>query len=234
MSIDLDPRASTRPEAEPRAASPAPELPTIPEPPRMPGRRNPKWIALGVVALCLGGLLSFAIYSNVVTERTVLAMSQTVYRGEVIEATDLTRTVIQGDAFPDAVPAGRQEQLVGQRAAFDLPAGSVLAGSSVTTQTIPGPGTAVVGLKLATGRAPDGLLLPSAPLRLVALPPSAENAGPADKLTGKTYSARVVDQAPGVDGTSIVVNVEVTGAIAPTIATLAAQDRIAVVRDPGK
>lgn len=234
MSIDLDPKTPTRPTTERPAPSAAPDLPTTPDPPRMPGRRNPKWIALGVVALCLGGLLSFAIYSNVVTERTVVAMSQTVYRGEVIEPSDLTRTVIQGDAFPDAVPVGRQDELVGQRATFDLPTGSVLAGSSVTRASIPTPGNAVVGLKLATGRAPDGLLLPSAPIRLVALPPSAENGGAADKLTGKTYAARVVDQAPGPDGTSIVVNVEVGGSIAPTIATLAAQDRIAVVRDPGK
>lgn len=234
MSIDLDPKAPTRPTSErPTPSSPL-EGPSTPDPPRMPGRRNPKWIALGIVALCLGGLLSFAIYSNVVTERTVVAMSQTVYRGEVIERADLTRIIVQGDTFPDAVPSGRQDQLVGQRAAFDLPAGSVLASSSVTATTLPTPGNAVVGLKLATGRAPDGLLIPSAPIRLVALPPAAENGGSNDKLTGKTYSARVVDQAPGADGTSIVVNVEVKGGIAPTIATLAAQDRIAVVRDPGK
>lgn len=234
MSIDLEPKASSRTTVEGPAPSSSPEAPTTPEPPRMPGRRNPKWIALGIVALCLGGLLSFAIYSNVVTERSVVAMSQTVYRGEVIEASDLTRIVIQGETFPDAVPVVRQDSVVGQRAAFDLPAGSVLVGSSVTSTGIPTSGNAVVGLKLATGRAPEGLLLPAAPIRLVALPPSVENGGPADKLTGKTYSARVVDQTPGADGTSIVVNVEVKGGIAATIATLAAQERIAVVRDPGK
>lgn len=199
----------------------------------MPGRRNPKWIALGVVALCLGGLLSFAIYSNVVTERTVVAMSQTVYRGEVIETADLSRVVIQGGGFDDAVPVARQAELVGQRAAFDLPAGSVLGAGWVTQAGVPQTGSAVVGLKLSTGRAPDALLLPAAPVRLVALPPSAETTTQADKLTGKTYSARIVSQSPGVDGTSIVVSVEVDDKIAPTIATLAAQDRIAVIRDPG-
>ena len=39
----------------------------------MPGRRNPKWIALGIVALCLGGLLSYVIYARVATETTVVS-----------------------------------------------------------------------------------------------------------------------------------------------------------------
>ena len=51
----------------------------------MPGRRNPKWIALGIVALCLGGLLSYVIYARVATETTVVSVAQTVYRGEIIE-----------------------------------------------------------------------------------------------------------------------------------------------------
>jgi hypothetical protein len=44
----------------------------------------------------------------------------------------------------------------------------------------------------------------------------------------------VIDQSPAADGTSILVNVDVEAGAAPTIAALAAQDRIAIVRDAGR
>jgi hypothetical protein len=231
MSIDLDPQTVTRPPGVPAPAAAAPV--STPEPPRMPGRRNPKWIALGIVALCLGGLLSYAVYAKVATESSVVAIKQTVYRGELIQADDLTRIVIQGDAFPNAIPASRMAEVVDRRATFDLPVGSIVSAESVTDATIPQPGRAVVGLRLASGQAPAALLLPSSPVRLVALPPAGAEAGGADKLAGKTYLAHVIDQAVDADGTSILVNVEVAAEQAPTIALLAAQSRVAVVRDPG-
>ena len=88
MTIDIEQRNASQ---RPRAARPKPKpsasaaTPATPEPPRIPGRRNPKWIALGIVALCLGGLLSYVIYARVSTETTVVSVAQTVYRGEVIE-----------------------------------------------------------------------------------------------------------------------------------------------------
>ena len=119
---------------------------------------------------------------------------------------------------------------MGRRAATDLVAGSVLVASSVTDETIPATGRAVVGLKLLPGRTPTSLLLPSSAVRLIALAP--ENGS--DKLTGDTFTARVIDQSNGADGTSILVNVDVAADQAATIAQLAAQDRIALVRDAGR
>lgn len=232
MSIDLDPRSITR--AKARKAPPAvgTSEPAVPPPPRIPGRRNPKWIALGVVALCLGALLSYAVYARVATETSVVTMTQTVYRGEAIGEDDLGRVVIQGDSFPQAVPATELATLIGKRAAFDLPEGAVVSSGSVTDADLPRAGQAVVGLELASGRAPVDLLLPASPIRLVALP--APNATTGDTLAGKTFVARVIEQSPAADGTSTLVNVEVASGQAPTIAVLAAQDRLAVIRDPGR
>jgi hypothetical protein len=234
MTIDIEPRkaklrksVSKRSPAPPAVATPPA---ATPEPPRMPGRRNPKWIALGVVALCLGGLLSYVIYARVATETTVVSIAQTVYRGEVIEASDLTTITLQGSTIPQAVPAKDLQTIVGRRAATDLVAGSVLVASAVTDETIPTTGRAVVGLKLSAGRTPTSLLLPSSAVRLVALPPETGT----DKLTGDTFSARVIDQSNGADGTSILVNVDVAADQAATIAQLAAQDRVALVRDAGR
>ena len=234
MTIDIEPRKANHRQ---RASKRSPAPPTVsttpqatPEPPRMPGRRNPKWIALGIVALCLGGLLSYVIYARVATETTVVSVAQTVYRGEVIETSDLTTITLQGSTIPQAVPARDLATVVGRRAATDLVAGSVLVASAVTDETIPATGRAVVGLKLSAGRTPTSLLLPSSAVRLVALPPQSGS----DKLTGDTFTARVIDQSNGADGTSILVNVDVAAEQAATIAQLAAQDRVALVRDAGR
>jgi len=233
MTIDIEPRdATTQHGAKPARHRPTEStMPITPEPVRMPGRRNPKWIALGIVALCLGGLLSYVIYSRVATETAVVAVANTVYRGELIERDDLTTITLQGNSLAQAVPARELDNLVGQRAAFDLAEGSVVVSSAVTAEVVPAVGRAVVGLKLAMGRVPTSLLVPSSDLRLVALPPQD---GGTDKLTGDAFVARVIDQAPGADGATILLNVDVAAAQAPTIALLAAQDRIAVVRDAGK
>ena len=203
---------------------------TTPPPPRLPARRNPKWIALGVVALCLGGLLSYVIYARLANETAVVTVAQTVYRGEVIDAADLSTITLQGNSIAQAVPAVDLDAMVGKRAAVDLVAGSVLVASAVTDESIPATGRAVVGLKLSAGRTPTSLLIPSAAVRLVALP--SQNGS--DDLTGDTFTARIVDQANGPDGTSILVNVDVAADQAATIAQLAAQDRIALVRDAGR
>jgi SAF domain len=235
MTIDIEARkVNRRPRSDDRRSSAEPAVTkptaTTPEPPRLPGRRNPKWIALGIVALCLGGLLSYVIYARLATETTVVSVAQTVYRGEIIETADLTTITLQGSTIPHGVPARELTSVVGKRAATDLVAGSVLVASAVTDEIIPATGRAVVGLKLSAGRTPTSLLLPSSAVRLVALPP--ENG--TDKLTGDTFTARVIDQSNGADGTSILVNVDVAADQAATIAQLAAQDRIALVRDAGR
>jgi len=232
MTIDIEPRGATAQSGQKPWFRPAPpSAPITPEPVRMPGRRNPKWIALGIVALCLGGLLSYVIYSRVATETAVVAVANTVYRGELIDREDLTTITLQGTSLTQAVPARELDNLVGKRAAFDLAEGSVVVSSAVTAEAVPAVGRAVVGLKLEMGRVPTSLLVPSSDLRLVALPPED---GGTDKLTGDAFVARVIDQAPGADGATILLNVDVAAAQAPTIALLAAQDRIAVVRDAGK
>jgi SAF domain len=241
VSIDVEPRKAATAAARPRRGrsrpTPATEasLETTPTPPRVPGRRNPKWIALGVVALCLGGLLSYVIYARLANETAVVTVAQTVYRGEVIDAADLTTITLQGNTIAQAVPAADLDAMIGKRAAVDLAAGSVLVATAVTEESIPASGRAIVGLKLAAGRTPTSLLIPSAAVRLVALPaPDGSTQDSKDDVTGDTFTARVLDQTDGADGTSILVNVDVAADQAPLIAQLAAQDRVALVRDAGR
>ena len=234
MTIDTDSRtARTSEKTRKSHAAATAESPVTPQPPRMPGRRNPKWIALGIAALCLGGLLSFVIYARVANETAVVAAAHTVYRGETIEQGDLTTITLRAGSLPQTIPAARLADLVGKRAAYDLIEGSVIGSTAVVEQAIPAEGRAIVGLKLVPGRGPSNLLLPSSLVRLIAMPAAADSST-TDKLEGSIFIGRVVDQSPGADGTSILVNVDVEAGAAPTIAMLAAQDRIAIVRDAGR
>jgi hypothetical protein len=234
MTIDIESRTTRTSEKARKSKAPsAADSPVTPQPPRMPGRRNPKWIALGIVALCLGGLLSYMIYARVASETAVVAAAQTVYRGETIEQGDLTTITLRGGSLPQTVPAAKLADLLGKRAAYDLVEGSVIPSTAVVEQAIPAEGRAIVGLKLAPGRAPSNLLLPSSLVRLIAMPAAADSST-TDKLEGSIFIGRVIDQTPGADGTSILVNVDVEAGAAPTIAMLAAQDRIAIVRDAGR
>jgi SAF domain len=234
MTIDIEPRAAASDNsARKRNGRPSTESPLTPQPPRLPGRRNPKWIALGIVALCLGGLLSYVIYARVATETAVVAAAHTVYRGETIERNDLATVTLRGDSLPHVIPATQLNDLVGKRAAFDLVEASVISSTSVADSAVPAEGRAIIGLKLAPGRAPSNLLLPASRVRLIAIPAAADSSI-ADKLSGSIFAGTVIDQSQAADGTSILVNVDVDAAAAPTIATLAAQDRVAIVRDAGR
>lgn len=234
MSIDIRPRVK----GSRRAPDPTPGDTTaagsVPELPRLPGRRNPRWIALGVLALCLGALLSAVVYARLASETTVVSVAATIYRGEAIERDDLTTVRLRRDTLPDTVPAEQLDRLVGQRAVFDLPAGAVVPAGAVAAVAVPADGRAAVAVRLVTGRAPEGLLPPGSPVRLVALPAAATQNGTDDALAGKTYRARVIEQVAGVDGASIVLTADVDQGQAPTIALLGAQERLTVVRDAGR
>ncbi|HYI58796.1 MAG TPA: SAF domain-containing protein [Microlunatus sp.] len=238
MSIDSPPRPSRRlslPRRPAKQQTPVvDDPPTTPEPPRLPVRRNPKWIALGIIAICVGGLLSYVIYARVATESAVVAMAATVYRGEVIEASDLTAVTLSGSPSVPSIPADQATTLVGQRAAYDLVDGSIVAPTAVTQTAVPAEKRAVVGMKLAGGRAPADFLVPGSPVRLVALPAPDAQPGVADPYAGKTFVARTVASAPGPDAGSLFVDVDVSADQAPTIAMLAAQERLTVVRDAGR
>jgi Flp pilus assembly protein CpaB len=234
MTVDSEARtAAPSIKPEKRRTGSSAQSPVTPQPPRLPGRRNPKWIALGVVALCLGGLLSYVIYARIASEAAVVVAAHTVYRGETLEQSDLATITLRGGSMPHTIPAAQLNDLVGKRTAFDLVEGSVISSTAITDSAIPREGRAAIGLKLTPGRAPGNLLLPGTRVRLIAMPAAADSST-ADKLAGSIFVGSVIDQSQAADGMSVLVNVEVDAGAAPTIATLAAQDRVAVVRDAGR
>ncbi len=216
-------KSSPRPPSRKKTAAPV-------EPP-IRGRRNPKWIALGIIAVCLGALASYFVYSQVSHAQSVIAVSTTVHRGDTVKAADLTTVTVGSVPGVTTVPAGQLSSIVGKTTAYDLVGGSILPAGAISNDPVPAKERAVVGIRLVSGRAPLDQLTASSPIRLVALPPAGADSSAKDAHTGQVIIAKVVSQSAGSDGNSILLNVDVPAAKAPDVALLAAQERIAVVRD---
>lgn len=142
----------------------------IPAAPQIRSRRNPKWIALGVIAICLGAIGSFFLYSQLSESHQVIAIRDTVHRGSTITQDDLAPVRVGNIDQVSAVPADRLPHLVGKVAAFDLVPGALLPPNAVTDELPPAADAAIVGVRLPTGRAPSGFLAPGSPIRMVVLP----------------------------------------------------------------
>lgn len=199
--------------------------------PALKGRRNPKWIALGIVALCLGALGAYFLYTDLSKAQTVVAVSTTIYRGSLVEAADLTVVTVGSTPGVQTVPGEQLESLVGQRATVDVMGGSLLPVDAIAPTLVPATDRALVGLSLPVGRAPQGYLQPGSAVRLVALSPEGSDPAYVDKYSNLAIQARVVDSAPGADGLSLLVNVDVAADQAATVGTLAAGARLVVIRD---
>lgn len=199
-------------------------------PPKL--RRRPILALGGIALVVLGALL--AAYAYLATSETsdVVALRDTVMRGEVIEAADLVTVQVGVDPALQVIPGDEMSQIVGRRAALDLATGSLLTEAAVTEQVVPAAGQSVVGLALTPA------LMPGEPLRVgdtVRVVVTAGAQGDPSTLEQEPLArAEVVNVAsPGMDGagTTTVVSVLVDEGEATAIAQHAAAGRVAIVLD---
>lgn len=201
------------------AASPS----GVPAQPLRP-RRNPRWIAAGVLAICLGAVGSLLLYTQAATANTVVSMNATVMRGETVQADDLTPVTVGHLAGIAAIPSSRLADLVGKQALVDLARGSIVLEGTVGTSEHPS-GQSQVGLKLALGRLPIAALPRGTPIRIISVTTQdTATATPAVSVRG------IVATAPVETGDGArVLDVWVLTANAEKVARLAAIDQIAII-----
>jgi hypothetical protein len=220
---------------------------TIASAPAIRTRRNPKWIALGVIAVCLGAIASFVLYSQVSESQQVVAVRSSIDRGTTITAADLGIVRVGDTGGVATVPADEMRSMIGQVAAVDLIRGSLLPPDAVTSELPPARGKGVIGIRVSSGRAPVGFLAPGSPIRLVVLPASASGAeggpAPSGSETGEstsgssgkestnvaTISATVVNSTQLDD--AVLINIELESGQAVDAASYAAQERVVVIRE---
>ena len=192
--------------------------------PLMRLRRSPAWLALGIVAVCLGGLGSAFVYLNAVDSTPVLRVNRTIYRGEILAAADFAVVQVGSGLDVRAVADSRIGEVLGKAAITDIPAGGLLVDGSWAEASQP-VGMARVGVRLAQGRFPAGDLRPGTPLSVVALADS----GAEGALPGTVAATLVAAPVAQPDG-SLVFDLFVPSDQAETVARLAAGERVSLIQ----
>lgn len=191
-------------------------------------RRRTGVLAAGVALVVLGALGAAALTQVVGDTVEVVAVVRDVQPGEVIERTDLTIADVSTDPALDPVPASRLAELVGQRAAVALTAGSLLTDAAATEQVLPAAGQSLVGVALQPAQLPAEPLQAGDRIRIVDTPASQDEP---PTSTPQTIPGVVVSTAAPDDSGLTIVNVTVPSGQAADLAARVATGRIALILD---
>jgi len=199
-------------------------------------RRRPGLIALSVALIAVGGLSGAVLYTSSGHRTSVVVVARDVPIGAQITQADLTEASIALDPAVKAVKASGEKQLLGQRAAVDLKAGSLLAPSQVTRKTLVGPNETLVGVSLKPSQLPATTLQSGQKVLIVSTPdPNATGAdgGKAGGATGappETLTATVVKVGDPQTGTgTVTVDVAVPAGDGPALAARVATGNVALI-----
>lgn len=211
---------------DPRGAGP--RMPAPSKPTR--ARRRPAVIALGLALVALGILASVYLTTRLGETNQVLAVGADVDRGEQItDAALITVDLPVGPTHLRPVDAAKFEEVKGQYASVDLPAGSLLTEKSYVAALTPGEGRSVVGVSLAPNQMPARTPLePGDRVRIIETPVTGGDAPVEEPFAIPAVVAGVEDAEIG-DQT--VVDVEVPHGQAAALAARAATGRVALVLD---
>ncbi|MEU2200609.1 SAF domain-containing protein [Isoptericola sp. NPDC019482] len=123
--------------------------------PAPPGtRRRPAITVVALVLAAVGAVMGWTLWTSEDSTIEVLAAQDTISRGEVIDKADLAVRRVPADLGWSVVEASRLDDVVGQRAAYDVAAGTAVAMDAVSDANVPADGSAVVGVALETRQAP--------------------------------------------------------------------------------
>ncbi|WP_432560282.1 SAF domain-containing protein [Granulicoccus sp. GXG6511] len=214
----------------PTAARPAGVSGSEPTSGRLRVRRQPKWIAAGVLAMCLGGLGAAVLWGEASGSADVLVLTRAVSRGEIVAASDFRVAQVGQLDGASSVRAADLPTLAGQQALVDLAEGALLPAGSVGRAALD-PGGVQLGLRLVPGRVPLGDLPAGTAVLLVPLEDPRTNPGAETELPRPVRASVLTPPRTGPDGVAQLLDVRVDTAQAPVVAMLAATDRIALVKE---
>lgn len=197
-----------------------------PQGPTVRSRRNVRWMAAGILAICLGGLGAALLYANTSSAAPVIMIKRTVLRDQIITADDLAITSLSAPIGIEIVPADKLGKVVGRTATADLVRGGLLTPHSFGDSAVPA-GAVRLGLRLEAGRLPSTTLASGTGVLLV---PVARDGGtvPAGASVAAVLACVPVIQADG----AVLVDVTVPQASGERVAQLAAADQLALIRLP--
>lgn len=204
----------------------APTAPPMAPPPKL--RRRPALVAGAVIAICLGALIGGWAWTTTTNTQEVLAARANIERGAVIEADDLVRVRLNSDPALKPVAASSLETVVGQRAAVDIAAGSLLTPSTYAEAVLPSSDMSVVGVALTPAQAPGMDLRAGDRVRVVVTPAEGSDApaGAPPFSEAEVVGVRLSDTTG-----ELIVDLLVPHAEAAQLASRVATGNVAIVLD---
>ena len=195
----------------------------LPEAPAQHRRLTGAWfVAVCVMAACLGGLGTAVGFSRVSQPSQVLVMAATVVRGDVIRSSDLGVAEVTAPGVPTVAAADRDD-VIGTRALTTLTAGSLLAPGGFGHPRLTD-GDVQVTLRLTPAQVPGLQLAGGMKVVLLGLPGLDDKDGDV-----ASFEAEVVyPPQPQPDG-SVVMDVAVGRADVEALAPFLLDRRVTVV-----
>lgn len=195
-------------------------------PPKL--RRRPALVASAVVAICLGALLAGWAWTATTNTEAVLVARQSIQRGAVIQASDLTSARLNADPALKPLPASELDTVVGQRAALDIAGGGLLTPDSIASSVLPAEDSSIVGVALTPAQAPGIPFQTGDRVRVIVTPAQGDPpaAGPPQFNEAEVVGVHVADETG-----QIVVDLLVPHADAAVLASRVATGNIGLVLD---
>jgi len=191
-------------------------------------RRRIWMIALGITIVLIGALATWYVTTTTSQTTSVLTIKSDVKRGELITQDDITTIAIAGGQSTDTFAASQAQTVVGQVAAVDLPAGSLVTSTNVL-DTLPVPeGHSIVGIALTSSQLPSYRLSAGDAVRLVDTP-VAQGEPPTEDPN--TFDATVFTSTYDDTNQVWIVDVVVPTRDAAAIAARAATQRVSIILD---
>lgn len=215
-----------------RKAKATPDVPAVRKPGLTGGpKRRPAVWGLGVALVAIGAAVAASAALSAGAKHDVLALNRPVPAGRTITAADLRAVRVAADPSIPTVPASEQQSVVGDIAAVDLVANSLLSPGSLGGATSPTAKQALLGVAFKAGQLPARTLNrgDSAELVVAAVTP-----------TGTSSTTAAPDPIPvtvdaegtvGGDGTTVV-DLVMAADVAPKVAAQAAAGQLVLVLLP--
>ncbi len=217
----VPPPPGQAPAGRPPSARPAPE------PVRT--RRRPLLVGLGVALTALGGLGAVWLASTGTGTVTVVAVAREVRAGEVIEKDDLVSVQVAAGSPLRTVSLDAYREVVGKRSLVRLLPGSLINRDAVADKLVPSAGQALVGLSLTPAQRP-AVQFDAGDTVQILWSPGAQDA--ADVSPPPPVLGTVVGTEEDEDAGRLIVNVTVSAASAPKVASWGSAGRATIVLLP--
>lgn len=240
MRSTIDTPSDSRPRARPgsprraRRDRPTPSLDDFAAASPKAGTRLPE-VALGLLVVASFALATLWWFTSATEKIEVIALSNAVERGEVVDIDDLVVASINSDDPLATIDSSNPDAIVGRVALASLPAGTVLTPSMFAASNQLVAGVGIVGMELDPGQRPGVRMLPGDLVSVVLTPDpngSVEltDGGAAALSEILVDAAVVIESAPLQTQGREFVALSMTEAEAQVVAVAASQDRVRLIQ----